>query len=87
MEGADRLEIAVKGGRQAAFQKTPELAATVLREAGVVVEQQHGTFFEMPDHWIPYYLIQLSLRSRAFSHAASTDQGSSFVSRTSLSLR
>lgn len=63
MEGADRLEIAVKGGRQAAFQKTPELAATVLREAGVVVEQQHGTFFEMPDHWIPYYLIQLSLPS------------------------
>lgn len=87
MEATDRLEIAVKGGRQAAFQKTPELAATVLREAGVVVEQQRGTFFEMPDHWIPYHLSQLSLRSRAFSHAASTDHGSSFVSRTSLSLR
>lgn len=61
LEKTPRLEFVVKGARQTAFETAPERPAAALRAAGIVVEQRSGGDFEMPDHWLPGYLLTVSL--------------------------
>lgn len=56
---ADRLEIVVKGKRQAALETTPEVAGLSPSENGFLMEEHRCRCLEMPDHWIPYYLVAL----------------------------
>ena len=54
---ADRLEMVVKGNRR------PALAASVTNvnspSTGFLVEEHRNACVELPDHWIPFYLVAL----------------------------
>ncbi|MGB6690303.1 MAG: AraC family transcriptional regulator [Terracidiphilus sp.] len=55
-----RLEMVVKGQRQTALSTTPRLAAPAVLGNGFLMEEHRMTAFELPDHWIPYYLVALT---------------------------
>jgi len=59
MQGAHRLEIVVKGKRRTALDTTPEMAGMGPLENGFLMEEHVCRSLEMPDHWIPNYLVAL----------------------------
>ena len=56
-----RLEMVVKGQRQTALSTTPRMAGPALLDNGFVMEETDLRTFELPDHWIPCYLVTLTL--------------------------
>jgi AraC family transcriptional regulator len=54
---SDRLEIVVKGQRQTALNTTPLLTGPAFVDTGLRMEEHEMRSFEMPDHWIPNYLV------------------------------
>jgi AraC family transcriptional regulator len=52
-----RLEMVVNGQRQTALRTTPRLIGPVFLDNGILMEEHDMTSFEMPDHWIPNYLV------------------------------
>jgi AraC family transcriptional regulator len=63
MAGA-RLEMVVKGQRQTALSTTPRLANPASLGSGFLMEEHDMRPFELPDHWIPHYLVTLTLAPR-----------------------
>jgi AraC family transcriptional regulator len=64
MQSAPRLEIVVNGKRETALRTTPEAASLVSHDSGFLMEEHRCRNLEMPDHWVPYYLVALhSVRS------------------------
>jgi AraC family transcriptional regulator len=59
-----RLEMVVKGQRQTALTTTPRLIAPALLDSGFIMEEHQMSSFEMPDHWIPNYLVALTIAPR-----------------------
>jgi len=55
------LEIVVKGRRQKALATSPDLTSCGATWNGFILEQHPVQSFEMPDHWVPYYLVVLEL--------------------------
>jgi AraC family transcriptional regulator len=64
MQGAHRLEIVVKGKRRTALDSTPEIAGLEPFENGFLIEKHLCRSLEMPDHWIPNYLVALHFVDR-----------------------
>jgi AraC family transcriptional regulator len=58
---SSRLEIVVAGRRQVALLTTPELSSGTSPWTGFLVEAHRLSTFEMPDHWIPFYMIGLQI--------------------------
>ncbi len=56
-----RLEMVVKGQRQTALTTKPRLIGPALLDHSFILEEHHMCTFEMPDHWIPNYLVALTL--------------------------
>ncbi len=56
-----RLEMVVKGQRQTALSTTPRLAGPAILDNGLFMEENDMRSFELPDHWIPCYLVTLAL--------------------------
>ena len=56
-----RLEMVVKGQRQTALTTKPRLIGPALLDDSFILEEHHMCTFEMPDHWIPNYLVALTL--------------------------
>ena len=54
-----RLEMVVGGRRQAAIPTTPDFTGRISTGHGFFMESQRISTFELPDHWIPYYLVGL----------------------------
>jgi AraC family transcriptional regulator len=52
-----RLEMVVKGRRQTALSTVPRLIGPALLDRGFIMEEHQMTSFELPDHWIPNYLV------------------------------
>jgi len=59
MSTATRLEIVVKGKRRTALDTTPEVVGLGQLETGFLMEEHQLRPMEMPDHWIPNYLVAL----------------------------
>jgi AraC family transcriptional regulator len=59
-----RLEIVVKGRRHTAMNTTPLFAGPTVLGNGFLLEEHDLRTFEMPDHWIPNYLVTYQLSSR-----------------------
>lgn len=55
-----QLEIVVAGDRQTAMPTTPDLTSVASPWHGFLVEQHRLPPLEMPDHWIPYYLLTVA---------------------------
>ena len=58
-----RLEIVVNGRLQTALTTTPRQAGQAFPDKGFVMEEHHMIPFEMPDLWVPNYLVTLTLPS------------------------
>jgi AraC family transcriptional regulator len=56
-----RLEMVVKGRRQTALSTVPRLVGPAPLENGFLLEEHQMCTFEMPDHWIPNYLVALTI--------------------------
>ena len=56
---AERVEIVVNGRRRAALPVAPKLARRASPLSGFLPEQYHLSTFELPDCWIPYYMVGL----------------------------
>jgi AraC family transcriptional regulator len=56
---AERVEIVVNGRRRAALPVAPKLAGRASPSSGFLPEQYHLSTFELPDCWIPYYMVGL----------------------------
>src|SRR5579863_7129659 len=56
-----RLEMVVKGQRQTALTTNPRLIGPALLDHSFILEEHYMCTFEMPDHWIPNYLVALTL--------------------------
>src|SRR5271155_2941139 len=59
-----RVEMEVKGQRQTALSTTPLIAGPALLGNGFLMEEHHMRPFELPDHWIPNYLVTFILVPR-----------------------
>jgi AraC family transcriptional regulator len=59
-----RLEMVVKGQRQTALSTKPRLAGPAFLDNGFIMEEHDMTTFELPDHWIPNYLVVFQLVPR-----------------------
>ncbi len=57
----DRLEFVIGGQRQVALAATPALTSKGSPWGGFFVEHHQSVPLEMPDHWIPHYLVNLQL--------------------------
>jgi AraC family transcriptional regulator len=64
IEMQDRLEMVVGGRRQAAVPVVPVLAGRVSAGSGFFMESQRVGSFELPDHWIPYYMVGVQFANR-----------------------
>jgi AraC-like DNA-binding protein len=53
----ERLEMVVGGQRQVAMPTVPEFLARVSPSNGFRVEGHRFSTFELPDHWIPFYMV------------------------------
>jgi AraC family transcriptional regulator len=60
----NRLEMVVGGRRQIAMPNAPEFTGRIATADGFVIESQRHLSFELPDHWIPYYMIGLQFAPR-----------------------
>ena len=72
-----QLEIVVKGRRQSALSTQPHRVGPAFLGNGFVIEEHHMNSFEMPDHWIPNYLVTLSFspqRSKRFYFEAGRER-------------
>jgi AraC family transcriptional regulator len=56
---AERVEIVVNGRRRAALPVAPKFARRASPPSGFIAEQYHLSTFELPDCWIPYYMVGL----------------------------
>ena len=56
---AERCEIVVNGQRRVALPVAPEFPSRVSPGSGFIAEMYRLPPFELPDSWIPYYLIGL----------------------------
>ncbi len=54
---AERLEMVVGGQRQAAMPTAPEFSTRVSPWNGFPMEEHRLSTFELPDHWIPFYMV------------------------------
>jgi AraC family transcriptional regulator len=54
---SSRLEMVVNGQRQTALSAIPRLAGPAILDNGILMEEHDMRTFEMPDHWIPNYLV------------------------------
>jgi AraC family transcriptional regulator len=59
-----RLEMVVKGQRQTALSTTPRMNSPTFLDNGFLMEEHDMTTFELPDHWIPNYLVVFQLVPR-----------------------
>jgi AraC family transcriptional regulator len=59
-----RLEMVVKGQRQTALSTTSRLIGHAVLGNGLLMEEHDMRTFEMPDHWIPNYLVTLQFLPR-----------------------
>jgi len=59
-----RLEMVVKGHRQTALSTTPRLAGPSFLDNGFILEENDMKTFELPDHWIPNYLVTIQFSPR-----------------------
>jgi hypothetical protein len=55
---AERLEMVVSGKRRPAMPSAPEFVSRISPTSGFGVEAHLlSDTFELPDHWIPFYLV------------------------------
>ncbi|MGB9147182.1 MAG: AraC family transcriptional regulator [Acidobacteriaceae bacterium] len=59
-----RLEMVVKGQRQTALSTPPRLIGPAILGNGLLMEEHDMMSFEMPDHWIPNYLVTIQFLPR-----------------------
>jgi AraC family transcriptional regulator len=59
-----RVEMVVNGRRQAALSTTPLIAGPAFLDNGFLMEEHNMRTFELPDHWIPNYLVTFELSPR-----------------------
>ena len=59
-----RLEMVVNGQRQTALSTTPLIAGPAFLGNGFLMEEHDMRTFELPDHWIPHYLVTFELAPR-----------------------
>ena len=59
-----RLEMVVNGRRQTALSTTPRLAGPAFLDNGFILEEHDMRTFELPDHWIPNYLVTFQFSPR-----------------------
>ena len=57
----DRLEMVVSGQREVALATTPSLVSKPSHWDGFLMEQHQFRPMEMPDHWIPFYMVGLQM--------------------------
>lgn len=55
----ERMEMVVSGQRQIAMPTAPEFSAPASPWGGFLVEGHRFSSFELPDHWIPFYMAGL----------------------------
>jgi AraC family transcriptional regulator len=55
----ERLEMVVSGQRQVAMPSVPESLTGISPSNGFLVEEHRLSTFELPDHWIPFYMVGL----------------------------
>jgi AraC family transcriptional regulator len=60
-----RVEMVVNGRRHAAINTTPLLVGPAFLGTGFLMEEHDLRTFELPDHWIPHYLVTFELAPRA----------------------
>jgi AraC-like DNA-binding protein len=53
----ERLEMVVSGQRQVAMPTVPEFLTGVSPSNGFLFEEHRLSTFELPDHWIPFYMV------------------------------
>jgi len=56
---SDRLEMVVEGRRQTALATEPDLKCPASLWSGFLIEEHKFESFELPDHWIPFYMVNL----------------------------
>jgi AraC family transcriptional regulator len=56
---AERVEIVVNGRRREALPVAPKFARRTSPSGGFLAEDYHLSTFELPDCWIPYYMVGL----------------------------
>jgi hypothetical protein len=56
-EMVERLEMVVSGQRRIAMPSVPEFSTRVSPSSGFIVEGHQLATFELPDHWIPFYMV------------------------------
>jgi AraC family transcriptional regulator len=56
---AECVEIVVNGRRRAALPVAPKFARRASPSSGFLAEHYHLSTFELPDCWIPYYMVGL----------------------------
>ncbi len=59
-----RLEMVVNGRRHTALNTTPLFAPPAFLGRGFRMEENNMRSFELPDHWIPNYMVTLQLGPR-----------------------
>jgi AraC family transcriptional regulator len=59
-----RLEMVVNGRRHTALSATPLLVGPAFLDNGFLLEEHDLRTFELPDHWIPHYLVTFELAPR-----------------------
>jgi len=55
----ERIEMVVGGQRRAAMPTVPEFSTRVSPWSGFLVVGHTASTFELPDHWVPFYMIGL----------------------------
>lgn len=59
-----RLEMVVKGHRQTALSTTPRVVGPALLDNGFIMEEHDMRTFELPEHWLPNYLVTFQISPR-----------------------
>lgn len=60
-----RVEMVVGGRRRAALSTSPLLGGPAFLGSGFVMEEHDMSTFELPDHWIPNYLVTFQQSTRS----------------------